>query len=131
MVHYIYVFQLYHFGTHFITDTQHSESDLEAEKCREKLRNLVDQLLQSNHDMSRRLRMLEDTSESQSSLTRCFRNGRSPDEVDGGDANTIIPGRVVPDRSGGGEITSEAPAFRFDFEDDLETSRVYKRTQLY
>lgn len=93
---------------------------------------MVGQLLESNEDMSRRLRSLEEMSESQSVLTRCFRNSRGDEIVDedDGDAATITPNdRVVPDKFTSG-ITGSQDS-RFTFEEDLEASRVYTRTQLY
>ncbi len=47
---------------------------MEAEKSREVLETLIQQLLESNYEISRRLRSLEDNSESRSALTACSRN---------------------------------------------------------
>jgi hypothetical protein len=124
---------LYDFATAFSTNVWCSESDLEAEKTRGTLQNLVEQLLESNQDISSRLRNLEDTCESQSTVTRCFRNGSNTElaEKDGGQAVAITPGRLVSDDSNYGRINFPVNAFRFTFENDLETSRVYNRTQIY
>jgi hypothetical protein len=46
------------------TNIQSSESDLEAEQSRAMLQNLIGQLLESNHEISRRLHSLEDMHES-------------------------------------------------------------------
>ncbi|KAH6682774.1 hypothetical protein B0J14DRAFT_574349 [Halenospora varia] len=53
------------------------ESDLRAERSREILQDTVQQLLESNQEISRRLRNLEGTYDSESVLTTCFRNGKS------------------------------------------------------
>jgi hypothetical protein len=116
------------------TDLWCSESDLEAERCRVTLQNLVEQLLESNQDISRRLRSLEEMSETQSVLTRCFRNGKN-DEIaneDCGDSVTITANMQVV--SGGLEprkIVFRETTSRFTFEDDLKASRVYSRTRIY
>jgi hypothetical protein len=83
--------------TIYNTNLYSSESDLEAEQSRDQLRNLVEQLLESNQDISRRLRSLEELSESQSIQTKCFRNNSNDEmaEDDGGDASTTIPDRQV------------------------------------
>jgi hypothetical protein len=111
-----------------------SESDLEAERCRVTLQDLVEQLLESNQDISRRLGSLEEISETQSVLTRCFRNGKM-DEItneDCGDNATITADMQVV--SGGFEhrkIVFREITSGFTFEDDLKASRVYNRTQIY
>ena len=113
-------------------DVRHSESDIEAQQSQKKLFDLVQQLLESNHDISRRLRGLEDMFDAESIQTVCFRNGTSVELVE----RNIQAGDVTPrqksslyalDSSGRHERTSFRPSFQID----LEASRVYMRTQLY
>jgi hypothetical protein len=107
----------------------HSESDLEAEQSRETLQDLVEQLLESNHEISRRLRSIEDSCDSQSTLTRPLTNDST--EISETDNST-----VALDTLDSNEISLKSFDFQFDtvglsFENDLKLSRVYSRTQLY
>ncbi|PVH76340.1 hypothetical protein DL98DRAFT_641691, partial [Cadophora sp. DSE1049] len=85
-----------------------SRSNVEAEQSRVALQRLVQQVLESNTDIARRLRSLEDMAESQN-------------------AHFSIHRATVGNLSAG---TSEF-AFQHSFEADLSTTRVYNRTQLY
>ncbi|KAL2062167.1 hypothetical protein VTL71DRAFT_6433 [Oculimacula yallundae] len=119
-----------------------SQSDLEAARSRDALRSLVQQVLENNTDLARRLKNLEDMVESRSILTNCFRNGGSGFNDD---AETI--------NSQGFDISSNFDAlnlhndsivvehhlsarhsnsiFQHSFEADLNRTRVYARTRLY
>jgi hypothetical protein len=72
-------------------------------------------------------------SESQSILTKCFRNGSDDDmaEEDSGDTATIIPDRRSNAESSTGRVNLQLTAFRHAFENELESSRVYNRTRIY
>jgi hypothetical protein len=113
-------------------DAWFSESDLEAEQSRELLQDLVQQLLESNHDISRRLQNLENTYDSESILTTCFRNGNNVEVAEsGGEGAGVIPDQPIslePNDSSSGLLSV---GFHFSFEIDLDTSRVYRRTQPY
>jgi hypothetical protein len=63
----------------------------------------------------------------------CFRNGRNTEETKSGNAETttIITNRSVLGEHSQGRSSLQEYHFRFAFERDLETSRVYKRIQLY
>jgi hypothetical protein len=116
-----------------ITDPWASESDLEAERSRQTLQNLVEKLLMSNQDLSLRLRSIEDKFESRSIMTACFRNG-TMDELAEGESETgnDVPPEVNPTLWF--SMLAQNPAedtSRNDFQVDLGTSRVYKRTELY
>lgn len=84
----------------------------------------VHQILQSNQELSSRLRNLEDTSNSRNlpSSSSLFRQHDHED-----DASTIVPKRPV---SAQHETTDEIPPprFAFDFDKDLYDSWVYSRT---
>jgi len=103
-----------------------SESDLDAERSRKSLHEVIERLVESNEDLSRRLMKLENVHESESVLTVCFRNGS---DVEGGvDDAGVIQGRGHFDN-----ISSDLPrtSSKYSFEADLNTSRVYQRTQPY
>jgi hypothetical protein len=116
-----------------ITDPQASESDLEAERSQQTLQNLVEKLLMSNQDLSLRLRSIEDKFESRSIMTACFRNG-TMDELAEGESETgnEVPAEIIPTLRFSilAQNTAEDSS-RNDFQVDLGTSRVYKRTDLY
>jgi hypothetical protein len=117
--------------TAFATDFWRSESDQEAKQSREKLQNLVEQLLQSNQDISRRLKNFDAVSGSRSTLTQCL-NGKGPINAgqDGEQIATVVRRLGSDERSCGG-IIIQTNAVRFTFEDELRASRVYRRTQPY
>ena len=116
-------------------DLWSSEPDLEAKNCQETLHNLFQQILESNLDISRRLRSLEEMNESQSVLTRCFSNGKNNEiansDDDGDTATTTENTQAISDIFNPHNTVSREATFRFSFEDDLETSRVYSRIQIY
>ncbi|KAL5326426.1 hypothetical protein ACEPPN_004111 [Leptodophora sp. 'Broadleaf-Isolate-01'] len=102
------------------------KSDLEAEQSQNMLQDLVQQILESNHDISRRLRNIEDAYDSESIQTACFRNGIAyePDDAE------VIPNQrasLQTNRISSGHLTG----FQYSFEIDLKTSRVYRRTEPY
>lgn len=92
----------------------------------------MQQLLESNQEISRRLRNLEGTYDSESVLTTCFRNGNSDKatEKDGEHADFSHNYPFGPEIH---EFSSDQRRSRYcyTFERDLETSRVYKRTRNY
>jgi hypothetical protein len=109
-----------------------SESDLEAKQSQDTLQNLVEQLLESNQDLSKRLRNLEESCEAQSILTRCFRNSSSTGlvEEDGTNNSTFaLDGLSL--ETGFDGFDFQFTTIQLSFEDDLKTSRVYSRTQVY
>jgi hypothetical protein len=106
-----------------------SESDLEAEKSQKTLQSMVEQLLESHEDLSRRLRSIEDICESKSILTKCFRNGTSQD--DDIESATIVPGDGVLHHYDTAFFGFERTTIQFTFENELESSRVYRRTKAY
>lgn len=117
-------------------------SDLEAEKSRHALQSLVLQLLESNTEIARRLRSLEDMTESQSTLTSCFRNGKAGTNTDievinkrSSSVLETIETLSIRDESDVMRHQSLASfpgaTFQHSFEADLNTTRVYTRTQLY
>ncbi|KAL2069465.1 hypothetical protein VTL71DRAFT_14144 [Oculimacula yallundae] len=118
-----------------------SASDIEAEKSQVTLRDLVAQVLESNMDISRRLRSLEDASDSRSVLTDCFRNrnlvGSGNEIADNGrssihnsiNASSIGKQSRLSRRQSA--VRFSGPAFQHSFEADLNSTRVYTRTRLY
>jgi len=111
-----------------------SESDIEAEQSRETLQGLVEQLLSSNHEISRRLQTLEENIETGSVLTYCYRNGHVPD---------VPEGEPQSERDSSHRNSEETSSYELDpfvqymrgaqsgFQVDLGTSRVYMRTERY
>lgn len=93
----------------------------------------MEQLLESNLDISRRLRNIEGTYGSQSTLTGCFRNSSRDQsaEEDEGETETITANISGSDKLNSDKFKFDAIELQFAFESDLNTSRVYKRTQLY
>jgi hypothetical protein len=87
-------------------------------------------VLESNREILRLLRNREDTCESQSILTECFRNGSRNQlaKEDEGETATITANKWSSDASN--DRNFDATAFRFAFESELNASRVYKRTQI-
>jgi len=110
-------------GSNISANTPFSASHIVAERSRDALRELVQKLLESNHDISRRLQSMEDTRESESILTTCFRNGSDVEVINGAEES-------APDESHRFE-PSDRLYHQYSFETDLDTSRVYKRTQSY
>jgi hypothetical protein len=113
----------------------HSVSDREAEQSQQSLLILVHQLVESNVEISRRLKTLETTFETESILTACFRNGNSVETRESEEASTdqsldiLQPTTsMILDSSSTG---LPRIVFHPAFEIDLNNSRVYKRTQPY
>ncbi len=88
-----------------------------------RLCTLVEQVLQNNEDMSRRLRTLEAGPKSQGYT---IRSATHDEDNNSDDASTLTP---VPSND---KVTQVLPpnAFGFAFDEDLHNSKVYKR-QLY
>jgi hypothetical protein len=131
-----YVYELYYIRrlycyTFLNTDAWFSESDLEAERSQGILRGLMQQLLESNLDLSRRLRNLEDTYDSESNLTTCFRNGSSAEADDTGEGADLISYQSTSLDSEDSSNFLHRTNSQFSFESDLDTSRVYRRTRPY
>jgi hypothetical protein len=96
------------------------------------LHNLISQLLESNQEISRRLHNLEASQDSQSILTNCFRNGNTHEGVDITEAITEAdPDKRDSRTSSRFSNNFQATAFHYSFEIDLNTSRVYRRTEPY
>lgn len=109
-------------GGNIGTNTSSSVSHIVAERSRDALRELVQKLLESNHDISRRLQSMDHTRESESILT-CFRNGSDVEVINGAEKSAPDePHRFEP---------SDRFYHQYSFEIDLDASRVYKRTQSY
>jgi hypothetical protein len=108
---------------------KYSESDLEAEKSQKTLQSMVEQLLESHEDLSRRLRSIEEICESKSILTKCFRNGTS--QGDDIESATIVPDDGVLHHYNTAFFGFGRTTIRFTFENELESSRVYQRTKAY
>lgn len=107
-----------------------SESDRQAEDSQESLHSLVERVLYSNEDLARRLRNLEKTHSTRVSLQERVRSNDRGKEEDGDQEDTPT---IVPDK--GTQIHPEHSLIRmadsqFAFEEELNSSRVYRRTQL-
>jgi hypothetical protein len=104
-----------------------SELDLEAEQSQETLQGLIEELLRSNQQISSRLQNIEDSLETGSIPTNCFRNGTLDESAEDSDPEDLY--RVEPDR----HIRRNLPedSSQPGFHDDLGTSRVYRRTERY
>ncbi|KAG9233974.1 hypothetical protein BJ875DRAFT_510847 [Amylocarpus encephaloides] len=92
-------------------------SDLEARSAQHNLHKLVEQLLLSNLDISRRLKSLEDVNSVQSDLKSCLEEHQDEENAMD-DLNSM--------QSGHTDITLPSTVH-----DALYTSRVYKRTRMY
>ncbi|EKJ68345.1 hypothetical protein FPSE_11353 [Fusarium pseudograminearum CS3096] len=97
-----------------------SDSDRLAAVHQDELSNNIKALLDTNHSLSQRLMGLEDALEAQTIRTK---------------SNSILtlPGRHdqsdLPYTPLSSTNTDDSNLFKFDFEDDLESSRVYRRTK--
>lgn len=115
--------------------TRISESDRGAEESQKSLSTLVQQLVESNQEISGRLQALEHSLETKSIITACFRNGNAVQTLEPGGASLGSPSGL-PHRESSitqGNLTTD-PKSRGShsaFEVDLSHSRVYKRTQPY
>jgi hypothetical protein len=98
---------------------------------------LVQQLVESNLEISRRLQTLETTfeTESESILTACFRNGNPVEtrelEETSRDNVLEVSQRTTSIVYGSSSTGLQSMDFNPAFEVDLNDSRVYKRTQPY
>ena len=101
----------------------HSNSIEEAQTSIESLTMLVHQVLQSNREMSERLASLRIRSSITSSKSS---TSLSEQKENDDDASTIRP-RIPVDGNEANMELSQAIKFRFAFEKDLQSSRVYQR----
>jgi hypothetical protein len=93
------------------------------------LQGLVELLLESSNDISRRLRSIEGSCDSQSTLTKCVTNGSADFlEVDN---STLDQDAMDLNKAGLNSFDFQFPTTQLSFENDLKLSRVYSRTQLY
>lgn len=99
-----------------------SASDAEASRSQQSLQSLVEQLLQSNQELSKRLRTMEDVFDARSMITKKF-SGHSI--LSGRDDETIRTARSAHKR----DISIIETIQRFTFDEDLESSRAYKRAK--
>jgi hypothetical protein len=112
-----------------------SESDREAAQSQQSLLTLVQQLVESNMEISTRLQTLETTFETESILTACFRNGNPVEAREQEETSTdkalesFQP--TTPTVRGSSSTSLQSLDFNPAFEADLNDSRVYKRTQPY
>ena len=113
----------------------HSESDREAEQFQQSLIILVQQLVESNVEIARRLKTLETTFETESILTTCFRNGNLVEKEELVEATTDQPTEIPPQTTSmifeNSSTGLPSIVFHSAFENDLKNSRVYKRSQPY
>ncbi|CAG2004826.1 unnamed protein product [Fusarium graminearum] len=98
-----------------------SDSDRLAAVHQEELSNNIKALLDTNHSLSQRLMGVEDALEAQTIRTNCNSLLTLPGRHDPSDL------AYTPLSSTGTDIDSNL--LKFDFEDDLESSRVYRRTK--
>ena len=104
---------------------------MEAGQSQQKLLDLFQQLLESNHDISRRLQGLESLFDAETIRTAhlSYRASVAPTEMEAllGEANTHQSSPLYSLESGRHGMTIFQPSFQID----LEASRVYARTQQY
>jgi cell division control protein 24 len=112
-----------------------SDSDLRAEQQREELAICVNALLESNRNLSRRLMNLEDTFGARSILTKRQSIISTSDPIDLKASQAQPPSSVGTTAELSSNI-SKSPigegmdmTSSFDFETDLELSRVYRQAQ--
>ncbi|KAJ4130255.1 hypothetical protein NW768_007238 [Fusarium equiseti] len=104
-----------------------SDSDRSAAECQEQLAINVKVLLETNHSLSHRLMSLEDAFETQTIATQrrsmLSLSGRASSQLQGQEpVRSDIP-------QSPSSINTDSGLSKFDFEDDLESSRVYRRAQ--
>jgi hypothetical protein len=105
--------------------TMSSTSDAEAARSQASLEILVEQLLQTNRGLCKRMRNLEDTFDARTIRTNSQSDALSL--MSHGDTATITSVR----RRKRNRISMLEPfRIRFAFDDDLESSRVYSRVML-
>ncbi|KAI9713740.1 MAG: hypothetical protein M1812_006578 [Candelaria pacifica] len=96
-------------------------SNDEAQQSMNRLCNLFEQFLQTNEDMSKRLRTLEAGPKAQENT---IKSSVHDDEDDSEEASTITP--VASSQENSQDVPRSAYGFAFD--EDLQNSKVYKRT---
>lgn len=96
-----------------------SASDAEATRSQESLVLLIQQLLESNQGLCKRLRNLEDVFDARSTITKKYDSL----SLVSGDEESIKTARTSKIRHGS---IIEAIKVRFSFDADLEASRVYR-----
>ncbi|KAM0426057.1 hypothetical protein ACHAPT_008688 [Fusarium lateritium] len=106
-----------------------SDSDRLAAQHQEQLSINVNALLESNHSLSRRLMNLENALDVQTVVSRRMSlmslSGTRPQPSNSVETQPTLIN--TPEQSTGEEASSSMS--KFDFEDDLESSRVYRRAQ--
>ena len=118
--------------------TSASESDLQASQSVQGLQNQIERLLETNLELCKRMRQLEDVFDARS-LVAGLTNSETIREIthseegeeDGDDDGTLT---AMPLTVNLGALTVNQglqPSFRHAFEGDLESSRVYRRTRFY
>ncbi|PVI06946.1 hypothetical protein DM02DRAFT_649288 [Periconia macrospinosa] len=95
-------------------------SDAEAGRSQESLEYMVEQLLESNQELCKRLKNLEDAFDARSTISKKFDDSSL---ISREDNETITTAR--PSNNARTSII-EAVRLRFAFDDDLESSRVYR-----
>lgn len=110
-----------------------SGSDLEARQHQQSLLTLVQQLVQDNAEIKRRLEMPETSSESENILTTCFRNGKSAEtaETEGSTSNPAINRQNRTPMLHTSSNSVRPLDFRPTLENVLNDSRVYRLTKSY
>jgi cell division control protein 24 len=112
-----------------------SDSDLRAEQQREELSINVNTLLESNRKLSRRLMNLEDAFDVRTIITKRDSVISSKDQVDPKESQTHTMSSVDASEKLSADMLNLSVdqgidmTSRFNFEADLESSRVYRRAQ--
>ncbi|KAL9634084.1 MAG: hypothetical protein Q9164_004306, partial [Protoblastenia rupestris] len=115
------------------------KTNIEAQQSRAALHDLMDRLLKHNQNLSVRFKKWEESHEAQALLSRVARDGNGEDVQDGVDRviknkeednwTMIKRSDQENDSVDAQPNTVSSTTFRFTFERDLESSRVYKRSQ--
>ena len=118
-----------------LTRAIYSESDVEAYHNQEKLQNLIEKVLADNTALKRKLSQSQDSFAARSIATRHTDDGNSTirnweDDDDNDDASTVR-GLGRSNTLRGRFSTFGGRAIQFAFENILEQSRVYRRTEKY
>jgi hypothetical protein len=124
-----------YFSSRLLINPYISKSEIEAEQSRQRLQSLVEQLLRSNYDISLRLQSIEETLATRSILTSCFRNNNIPDILEdkpyAEQASLLEPYTAAFTLDRSVLVTDSYIGDSTGFEVDLETSRVYRRTEQF
>ncbi|KAL2672810.1 hypothetical protein Neosp_013526 [[Neocosmospora] mangrovei] len=108
---------------------RHADSDRMATQHQEQLSVNINTLLESNHALSRRLMNLEDALDVQTIISKRMSlmsvSGTGPQSSSSVETQSNLTDTSTQPTSQGSDLDLS----KFDFEDDLESSRVYRRAQ--